>query len=737
MAEIPRTAAAWFDRGIREYRAGRQDTARHCFEQAIARDAKHAAAHHALGLMVLQGGDPAGALPYLQRAADLDPDNSGHLANLGVALRQAGKHVEARAAYDRALALQPDSATAHNNRGNACRELGDNRAALADYDRALALDPGYAEAHYNRGVLLQKLGRSADAFAALTRATEFNPAYFDAWNSRGNVLRDLGRWDDAGDDYRRALQVAAQSGRSDSDTVADVHYNLAAVLRDQGDVAGAAAALHTALARRPGFVQARWSLAFSGLTPCHDSVAEMDETRRAFPAALAALDAEVRRIPDRLADWEPAIGVSQPFYFAYQQENVRAALATGGQLCADVMAAWRTREQITLPRPAPRGKRRLRIGFVSSQVHRHSVWDVITRGWLTQLDRSQFDVLCYHVGWRRDRETRVAKEASARFLIGPKTFPQWVELIGRDRPDVLIYPEIGMDPTTARLAALRLAPVQCVAWGHPVTSGLPTLDYYLGAALLEPDDADAHYSETLVRLPNLGCWFEPLGAASDAVAGNGNQAGAGSAPAAGAAALRSPTRPVADTPRFICCQQVAKYHPAHDVVFTRIARELGRCRFTFVELGRTHGAWEKFRARLGRAFAGAGLNRDDWCEFLPTLPRAEFLALLRTQDLYLDTLAFSGFTTAIQAMTCDGLPVVTVDGPFLRSRLAAGLLRHIDVADTVAADVDGYVALAVDLARDPLRRDAIRDRIGANLGRAYRDDAVIRALEAFLLRTSG
>lgn len=729
MAETPRTAAAWFERGLREYRAGRRDAARRNFEQAVAGDPRHAGAHHALGLLCLHAGDAAAALPHLQRAAELEPDNSGQLANLGVALRRAGRHAEARAAYDRALALQPDSATAHNNRGNACRELGDNRAALADYDRAIALDPAYAEAHCNRGALLQKLGRSKDAFAALTRATELNPAYFDAWNSRGNVLRDLGRWDEAADDYRRALQVAQESDRSGGESVADVNYNLAAVLRDQGNVVGATAALRAALECRPGFVLARWSLAFCGLTPCYDSVADMDAAQVSLRRELQALDAEVRRDSARFADWEPAVGVSQPFYYAYQEVNVRDALVIGGRLCSDVMAAWRVREGIAQPVPAARGRRRLRIGFVSSQVHRHSVWDVITRGWLTRLDRTRFDVLCYHVGWRRDRETRVAKEASARFLIGPKSLSQWIELIGRDRPDVLIYPEIGMDPTTAKLAALRLAPVQCVAWGHPVTSGLPTLDYYLSGALLEPEDVEQHYSESLVRLPNLGCWFEPLGVGA-AGAGGADSRDAGPARSAG-------VRPAMDVPRFICCQQVAKYHPAHDVVFTRIARELGRCRFTFVELGRTHAVWEKFRARLGRAFAAAGMDRDEWCEFLPTLPRAEFLALLRNQDVYLDTLSFSGFTTAIQALTCNGLPVVTREGRYLRSRLAAALLRHIGVTDTVAADVDGYVALAVKLARDVTLRNRIREQTAASLERAYRDDAVIQALEAFLVRVTG
>ena len=66
-----------------------------------------------------------------------------------------------------------------------------------------------------------------------------------------------------------------------------------------------------------------------------------------------------------------------------------------------------------------------------------------------------------------------------------------------------------MDATTAKLAALRLAPVQAASWGHPETSGLPTIDYYLSAQALEPADAQENYTEKLVALPNLGCWLVP------------------------------------------------------------------------------------------------------------------------------------------------------------------------------------------------------------------------------------
>src|SRR5262249_58393548 len=86
----------------------------------------------------------------------------------------------------------------------------------------------------------------------------------------------------------------------------------------------------------------------------------------------------------------------------------------------------------------------------------------------------------------------------------------WREIILADALHILIYPEIGMGPVAAQLAAQRLAPAQCNFAGHPETSGYPTLDYFLSSELMEPPDGQQHYTERLVRLPNMSTYYEPV-----------------------------------------------------------------------------------------------------------------------------------------------------------------------------------------------------------------------------------
>src|SRR5205814_2476825 len=92
----------------------------------------------------------------------------------------------------------------------------------------------------------------------------------------------------------------------------------------------------------------------------------------------------------------------------------------------------------------------------------------------------------------------------------PVSLAEWAQAIADARLDVLIYPEIGMDPMPPRLAAMRLAPVQATTWGQPITSGLPTIDLYFSAQRLEPPQGAEHYTERLVALPNLGVCVQAI-----------------------------------------------------------------------------------------------------------------------------------------------------------------------------------------------------------------------------------
>jgi predicted O-linked N-acetylglucosamine transferase (SPINDLY family) len=442
----------------------------------------------------------------------------------------------------------------------------------------------------------------------------------------------------------------------------------------------------------------------------HDDAGAVGDYREAFARGLTELDAwfTAERIKGAFA----AVGTQQPFYLAYHEENNRDLLVQYGALCRRLAESWQSDNRLTL-RPHRPGKR-LRVGLVSAHISNHSVWHALIKGWCRNLDPERFQLDIFSLGKAIDGETAVAEACASRFVRGLVRPQQWAEAILAEPIDALIYPEIGMDSMAAKLASLRLAPVQATTWGHPETSGLPTIDYYISAAELEPEGAQLHYSEKLITLPNLGCLYEPLEIAREDL--SLEQFGLDP-----------------DVPIFVCPGVPFKYAPADDRVFTAIARRLGRCQFAFFKYP-LERLTRRLMQRLEASFRHAGLAFEEHVVEVPWLTKPQFASLMRQADAFLDTIGFSGFNTAMQAVEA-GLPIVTKDGRFLRGRLASGILKRIGARELIVESNDEYVELAIRLVQDGAFSARMRQQIERSRHILFRDAVPVRALEDFLVES--
>ncbi len=689
--------------GVAYLALDRSQEAKRCFAKALGLKPDYAEAHGNLGDALDQLGQLKEAERSYRRSLAINPDRAiGHYS-LGNLLRRLGRREEAERSYRDALARQPEFAEAQHNLGVVLWEMGRPDEAAQCYREAVRINPRHRSAHLHLGKAQESLGRLEEAEQSYRAALALDPEAAEPLIDLGNVLRNLGRHDESEASYRRALVLRP-------DLAAVLHYNLGTLLSSIDRHEEAVNAYRQALAVDPGFASARWALAMSHPPLILEACEEAARCRIAFAAELDALIGWFAANPSG----DARALVAHPFRLAYQEEDNRELLARCGELSAGIMRRWL--EQQPKPPIGHAKKAAIRIGVVSAHVYQQSVWSAIVKGWLQCLDRNRFELDVFYLGHRGDDETSFAASQASHFEQGPKTLGEWVQAVVKRQPDVLIYPEIGMDSTTASLASLRLAPVQAASWGHPETTGLPTLDYYLSAELFEPPGAQAHYTERLVALPNLGCFF-------------------GKPPVVpitpDCAALGIDER----SPMLVCAGTPFKYSPCHDWVLPAIARELGRCQFIFFTY-RVKQLSEKLRGRLRGAFERSGLDFDRHVRFIPWQSAPAFHGLMKRAAVMLDTIGFSGFNTAIQAVEC-GLPIVTREGRFMRGRLASGVLKRMGLPELIAASEDEYVALAVRLAREGEYRAGIRARIETSREVLYEDRAPIRALEAFLSSVAG
>jgi protein O-GlcNAc transferase len=640
------------------FRAGRLDEAEAAYQGIPDTDPGFADAVHMRGLIAHRRGDAGAAADLIGQAIILDDGAVAYHANLGVALRALGRLDDAISAYGRALDLQPDSVDAHYNMGNALRAKGQHENAVTHYLRAVEINPGHSEAH----------------------------------NNLAEAYRDTGKPKLAETHYRLALAAQPASAMA--------HSNLALLLRQQGHLTEALAHYGRALALDPND-GTRIKIA-TLLPPIMLSTEAIADTRRTLAQSITAFARDKLAIGDPLKEAN-----TTTFFLAYHGvsdlELQRGLAGLYRRACPAL--------QFTAPHcagaPEQAGGRRVKVGFVSNKLKNHTIGR-LNRGLIEHLSRESFEVSIFQFPHRPDPMSRAIQKGADNTVALPDDIAGARRRIAESELDILVYTDIGMDPIVYFLAFSRLAPVQCVTWGHPDTTGIDTIDYFVSSALMEPEGAEAHYSERLARLgPMSVYYYRP--AAPD--------------PSKGRTALGLD----GESTLYVCPQSLFKFHPDFDPMLAAILRGDPKGELILVE--GQHENWSRlFLERFG-AGAPDVMNR---VRFLAPLPHEDFMGLLGAADVLLDTPHFCGGNTSYEALAL-GTPIVTLPGAFMRGRITLALYRQMNMTDCIANDAEDYVAIATELGTDADRRRQLRERILDRSGALFEDMEAVSAWEAFFL----
>jgi len=675
---------------------------------AVARAPDDPVAHYVHGELQEQDGDKQGALQSVRRALAIDPKFVQAQHYLGILLGESGDTEGAAAAFEQTVRLDPAHARGWNNLGNTLRTQDRLDEAEAAFARAVALKPDYWLAAANLGGVQRDLGAmdraEATLRAALGRAGP-NP-YRPLVVLLAGVLRLTSRLDESAQLYVQAINAAPSESAGE-------WFNLGLVLAERNDPAGARNAYGRARALDRTDLRAFFGEQLT-LPMVYADGKEVDAARTGFEAGLERLEREL--VPairaDGLTETQVLDGLRWVnFFLAYQgrddRELQRRYAAVAAAAVDAVAPQWRA------PRAALKLRdKRVRIGFASAFFHTGTCGRYFKR-WITDLDRDRFEVFVYHL-WPGidDIAQAIAVRADHfRTFAASRSRPSTVApVIRADDLDVLVYTELGMDVTTFGLAALRLAPRQYAAWGHPVTTGHQTIDAFFSCAAMERDDAQQHYSERLVLLPGIGTRYERP-----------------SLPAPGS---REQFSLPADRTLLLCPQSLWKIHPDNDRLFAQILAANPRAMLVFF------GGWhpapiDRFMQRLKLTLDASGIPIRERTRVLPQVGHDDYLRINMLCDAMIDTLHWSGGNSSLDALAC-GLPVVTLPGALMRGRQSAGMLSLLGVPELIAADHAGYLSIAARLAGDEGWRRELAERIGAAQSRLFDVSDAIDRLQQLL-----
>lgn len=665
-----------FAKAISLHQRGALPDAERLYRRILTYEPRHHGALHMLGVLRLGEERWEEAAALLRTSIEAEPRLPATHYNLGCALQALGRPDEAEAAYGRALALDGRHAASHANRSGVLLQLGRAAEAFEAARRAAELAPS-AASFCNAGLALKASGDAKRAEAMFREALALEPGHAESLHNLGNLLRvQRGR-------EREARAILETLVRQRPGMIAP-RIAFSHMLREACEGEAAAAELEAARDLSPDDPLVRLALTTAPLQAIYRTQEECEAARTAYATKLTALDEWARSGGEaRLASLAGAAGYSQPFFLPYTGGIDRDLQSTYGRLMSDAAAARYGAAELAYPRTGEK----IRVGFVSGYMREHSNWKIPLRGWMRGLDRGRFEVLGYYTGEIAQAETAEARNLCLLFRQGPMTTEAWREAILSDQPHVLIYPETGMDGAAFRLACQRLAAVQCVSWGHPVTSGLPTVDLFLSSDSMEPPDAEEHYTERLVRLPGLGVDYRPEPAP---------------------APLSRAELGLPDGVLFFCGQALFKYLSRHDRLFGAIAAAVPEARFVFVDAPQGRQVRTVLLDRLSHV-----LDTGRHVLVLDRLSRERFVATSGACDVVLDSLDWSGCNSTLECLPL-GTPPVTLPGQTMRGRHTAAILQAIGITETIARDEEEYVALAAELARDARRAAALRAEIVAN-----------------------
>ena len=581
------------------------------------------------------------------------------LLGQGVALARGGRLAQALEPLRRAVALRPDWASAHYNLGVVSQRHGLAQAAADAYAKAIELDPDHAGAHLNLGSVLSEASMAEPAIAHFERviglAADDAKMAASAWVNLGNARKTQGRIEAARDAFERAHRLAPRDG-----------------------------------------LRVKSAMLLPVIPASADAI---DAARRGLAEGLRAL----RRDGVRLADPLREVG-STAFNLAYHGRNDRDLQVSIARFYA---AACPGLSFVAAHCTAPAGDGPRRIGLISRFFRDHSIGRLMAN-LIAHLSARGPEVVVFTFPQAPDPIWAEIEGVAAATEVLPLDLEGARERIAAHRLDVLFYPDIGMDPMTYFLAFARLAPVQCATWGHPVTTGIATIDYFLSCDAAEPTDAAAHYSERLVRLKGLPMSYRR--------------------PAA-----RSPLKPRAafgledGRALYFCAQSPFKLHPEFDPLLAGILRADAHGQVLVL-----HGTDPHLAELLLERWRNAMPDVLDRLLILPRQDHADYMNLLALADVSLDSWPFCGGNTSYQALAV-GTPVVTLPGGFLRGRLTLAIYRRMGLDDLVAADPEEYIRIAVRLGTDPEWRRQVRATIAERVDGIFDDPEFLAEAERFLI----
>ena len=662
------------------------------YNQAIKLNPNFIDAHFNKGKAYAELKKFENAADCFRRCIQISPLYVDGYINFGVALSKLGKYEQALNHYEKAISLNPNYPEAYFNRGIALEHLNQFEDALNNYDKAISLNPNYPEAFLSIGAAQFSLKRYEEALSSYNQALRLKPDYPEVYLSKGAVYVALKCYEEALANYDHALQLKPN--------YPEAYLNIGVVefvLRRYGK---ALANYNHAIQLRPDYAEA-YSNAGAVLINSKRYVEAVKRYGRAvkLKPEINYLLGNFLHAKMYICDWQNYDSHLETLLKKINdQEKVAIPFATLALISDPAIqkqvAQIYVKDNFPLRSNLPPirkylERKKIRIGYFSADFREHPV-SYLTAELFELHNRNDFEVIAFSFGLDTQDELRKRLElAFDEFIDVSNLNEQEISSLAREM-EIDIAIDLGGFTSDSRtnIFAMRAAPLQISYLGYLGTMGAEYFDYLIADPIIIPEDNKQYYTEKIIYLPSYQVndsyqkisqkifSREEIGLPNDA---------------------------------FVFCSfnNVFKLTPQTFESWMRILTEVDRSVLLLFD------ANETATKNIKREAEARGISSER-IVFGKHLPLPEYRARYRVADLFLDSLPYNAGTTASDALRV-GLPVLTQMGESFASRVAASLLNSLGLTELITRNIQEYEVLAIDLAKNPDKLEAIKIKLKNNL----------------------
>ncbi|WP_269611085.1 tetratricopeptide repeat protein [Prochlorococcus marinus] len=608
-----------------------------------------------------------------RKAIEINPNFPDAYLNLGIILKDFGKLQEAELSTRKAIEIKPDSAMAHSNLGIILQDLGRLKEAELSTHKAIELNPNFTLSHYNLGIILRDLGNLQEAESSTRKAIELNPDFADAYLNLGNILRDLGKSEEAELSYRKAIEIKPD--------FAEAHSNLGNILICLDKEKDAKKHFSYALENQPNnicfYINSKLRL-----SPILNNIEQIDTEREQYKRQLEILKNNKNMFYEGTQTFNTNI-----FYFAYQNrlddKYILEELSdTISKVKGVIFKDFSRRKYLAISSK----RTNLKVGICSEFLRNsHTIGKLYTKVILDLL-KAGIEINIYIPPNKISHSDKdLVENIFKRVIYLPKSIDKASRLIFSDDLDVLFYPDIGMSNYTYILALSRLALVQATSLGHPNTSGIKNIDYFITNEIV-PHHPSSSYTERLIKFSRLPFNY-PTPKINESNLSNKNI--------------------INSDDNFIIglTQSLFKLHPDFDKVLESILDEIKNACLILIK-DKHEYTTEKLKNRWKKQ-SSLLLERSI---FLDRMSKDDFINTTKNCHIMLDPFYFGSGNTFYEAMAF-GIPFITY--PFSqRGSLVASGYKQMGVKNPpIASSPEDYINWCKKYANNSLLLKNTKDEL--------------------------